>query len=154
MLPFRSNIEYLSDFCLARLDRDFPKRAKDNNPGIIVAGENYGQGSSREHAALSPAYLGIKAVIAKSFARIHKSNLINNGIIPLIFENPEDYYKISLLDEAELSSALTRIAHEEIFEININQTPVKVRLEASKREREILLHGGFLKYISVKGENY
>ena len=154
MLPFRSNIEYLSDFCLARLDRDFPKRAKDNNPGIIVAGENYGQGSSREHAALSPAYLGIKAVIAKSFARIHKSNLINNGIIPLIFENSEDYYKISLLDEAELCSALTRIAHEEIFEININQTPVKVRLEASKREREILLHGGFLKYISVKGENY
>lgn len=154
MLPFRSNIEYLSDFCLTRLERDFPQRAKENNPGLIVAGENYGQGSSREHAALSPAYLGIKAVIAKSFARIHKSNLINNGIIPLVFDNPADYDKISMLDKAELHNALTAISSEESFEIIVNKKPVRVRLEASKRERDIMLHGGFLKYISVKGENY
>lgn len=154
MLPFRSNIEYLSDFCLTRLDRDFPQRAKENNPGLIVAGENYGQGSSREHAALSPAYLGIKAVIAKSFARIHKSNLLNNGIIPLVFDNPADYDKISMLDKAELHNALTAISSEESFEIIVNKKPVRVRLEASKRERDIMLHGGFLKYISVKGENY
>ena len=85
LLPYRSNIPYLSDYCLTPCDIEFPKRAKENGGGIIVAGFNYGQGSSREHAALVPVYLGIRSIIAKSFARIHKQNLINNGIIPLVF---------------------------------------------------------------------
>src|SRR3712207_4304898 len=91
LLPFRSNIPHLANFCLTPCNEDFPKRAKENGGGYIVAGENYGQGSSREHAALAPLYLGIKAVFAKSFARIHKANLINNGIMPLEFINGSDY---------------------------------------------------------------
>ena len=94
LLPFRSNIPYLAEFCLTPSDENFPTKAKENGGGIIVAGSNYGQGSSREHAALAPLYLGIKAVIAKSFARIHKANLINNAIIPLVFEDANDYEDI------------------------------------------------------------
>ena len=99
LLPFRSNIPYLSEFCFNTVDSEFPKRAKENGGGIIVAGSNYGQGSSREHAALAPLYLGIKGVIAKSFARIHKANLINNGIVPLEFINEDDYEDIELMNE-------------------------------------------------------
>lgn len=154
MLPFRSNIDYLSNFCLTRVDKDFPRRAAENKNGIIVAGENYGQGSSREHAALSPAYLGIKAVLVKSFARIHKSNLINNGIIPLTFDNPDDYELFKMLNKVEFNDVLKNISTENIFDIKINDTIIKIRLEISKREREILLCGGFLSYISTKGENY
>jgi len=101
LLPFRSNIPYLSEFCLTPLDPNFPKNAKENNGGFIIAGKNYGQGSSREHAALAPLYLGIRGVMAKSFARIHKSNLINNGIIPLTFKDESDYDKIDVMDEIE-----------------------------------------------------
>ncbi len=86
LLPYRSNVPYLSNFCLTPCDEEFPEKAKENGGGIIVAGTNYGQGSSREHAALAPVYLGIKAVLAKSFARIHKANLINNGILPLVLK--------------------------------------------------------------------
>ncbi|TET04241.1 MAG: aconitate hydratase, partial [Candidatus Atribacteria bacterium] len=91
LLPYRSNIPYLSNYCLTPCDKDFPKKAREYRGGFIIGGTNYGQGSSREHAALVPLYLGIKAVLAKSFARIHQANLVNNGIIPLIFKNPEDY---------------------------------------------------------------
>ena len=91
ILPYRSNIPYLSKFCFEVCDPSFPERAKAAGDGIIVGGSNYGQGSSREHAALVPMYLGIRCVIAKSFARIHVANLINAGILPLTFENPEDY---------------------------------------------------------------
>lgn len=98
LLPFRSNIPHLANFCFNTIDEDFPKRAKENDGGIIVGGENYGQGSSREHAALAPLYLGIKAVIAKSFARIHRDNLINCGILPLVFINKEDYDKLDQMD--------------------------------------------------------
>ena len=107
LLPFRSNIPYLSEFCFNTVDSEFPKRAKENGGGIIVAGSNYGQGSSREHAALAPLYLGIKGVIAKSFARIHKANLINNGIVPLEFINEDDYENIDLMDEFKLKADLT-----------------------------------------------
>ena len=99
LLPFRSNIPYLSEFCFNTVDTEFPKRAKEYNGGFIIAGDNYGQGSSREHAALAPLYLGVKAVIAKSFARIHKANLINNGIIPMEFKEERDYYNIDLVDD-------------------------------------------------------
>ena len=91
LLPYRSNVPYLADFCLTPCDPDFPARAKADGGGFIVAGANYGQGSSREHAALAPLQLGIKAVLAKSFARIHMANLINNGILPLTFADPADY---------------------------------------------------------------
>ena len=99
----RSNIPYLSEYCLAPCDPEFPARAKSKGGGFIVAGSNYGQGSSREHAALVPLYLGIKAVIAKSFARIHMANLINNGILPLTFKNEKDYDLIDRDDKLELS---------------------------------------------------
>ena len=104
LLPFRSNIPYLSEFCFNTIDTEFPKRAKEYNGGFIVACNNYGQGSSREHAALAPLYLGVKAVIAKSFARIHKANLINNGIIPMEFKNEKDYDNISLLDDIQINN--------------------------------------------------
>ena len=91
VLPFRSNIPAISQFVFEQLDPEFPKRAKEKGNGVVVAGENYGQGSSREHAALAPRYLGIRAKIAKSFARIHKANLINFGILPLTFKDPADY---------------------------------------------------------------
>ena len=94
LLPFRSNIPHLGNFCLTPVDETFPERAKAAGGGFLVAGSNYGQGSSREHAALVPLYLGIRAVAAKSFARIHQANLINNGILPLTFENEEDYDRI------------------------------------------------------------
>lgn len=153
LLPFRSNIEHLSTFCLSRLDSEFPERALKNKPGIIVAGENYGQGSSREHAALCPSYLGIKVVLAKSFARIHKSNLINNGILPLTFENPMDYEKIKLLDKLDLKDIWTSLDNNK-FNLHLNGTLIPVKIDASIREKEILLCGGFLNYISEKGENY
>ena len=95
ILPYRSNIPHLSQYCFGVCDSTFPERAKAAGQSIVVGGNNYGQGSSREHAALVPLYLGVRAVIAKSFARIHAANLINAGIMPLTFENPDDYDKIS-----------------------------------------------------------
>ena len=103
VLPYRSNIEKISEFVFLNNKKDFAKICLENNGGFIVAGQNYGQGSSREHAALAPMYLGIKAVLAKSFARIHRANLINFGIIPFTFENPEDYDKIDEMDELEFN---------------------------------------------------
>ena len=99
ILPYRSNVPKLSEFCFTVCDPNFPERAKSEGGGVILGGTNYGQGSSREHAALVPLYLGIKAVIAKSFARIHVANLINFGIIPFTLENPEDYDLIGHVSE-------------------------------------------------------
>ena len=110
LLPYRSNIPYLSDYCLTPVDPAFPARAKAEHGGILVAGQNYGQGSSREHAALVPLYLGIRAVVAKSFARIHRDNLINNGILPLTFANEGDYDDISPMDELTLPHVREAIA--------------------------------------------
>lgn len=153
LLPFRSNIEHLSKFCLSRLDSDFPERALSNTPGIIIAGENYGQGSSREHAAISPAFLGIKAVLAKSFARIHKANLINNGIIPITFKNPSDYDMIQLLDTVDFFD-MNLYLNDDMFKINVNSHTIYVNIDISEREKDILLSGGFLNYISEKGDIY
>ena len=108
----RSNIPEMSKYCYLRYDSEFSKRAKELKSSIIVGGENYGQGSSREHAAINPMYLGIKIVIAKSIARIHKSNLLNHGIIPMVFENKEDYEKISLLDKLEIKNLREGIKKE------------------------------------------
>lgn len=147
LLPFRSNIAYLSNFAFTTKIDDFKERCEANDGGIIVAGENYGQGSSREHAALIPLYLGIKAVVAKSFARIHRSNLINNAILPLVFEDESDFEKISEYDDIKISSMEESIESGNfILEDTTKKIKIKLRADFSEREKEILLEGGYLNY--------
>lgn len=147
LLPFRSNIEYLSNFAFTTKIDDFKDRCEENKGGIIVAGENYGQGSSREHAALLPLYLGIKAVVAKSFARIHRSNLINNAILPLVFEDESDFEKISEYDDIKISNMEESIESGDfILEDLTKNKKIKLRGDFSEREKEILLEGGYLNY--------
>ncbi len=149
LLPYRSNIPYLADFCLNPVDESFAKRAKEKNGGFIVAGQNYGQGSSREHAALAPLYLGIKAVIAKSFARIHMANLINNGILPLTFKNPEDYDLVSQGDSLKMENAQEQIsgASDEMTILDVTAgRAIPVILTLSERQKKILLAGGLLNF--------
>lgn len=149
LLPFRSNIPYLSDFCLTPVDDSFPARAKREGGGILLAGQNYGQGSSREHAALVPLYLGVRAVLAKSFARIHQANLINNGILPLTFVHEEDYDEIAPMDELELPGVRQAIANgqEELTLVDRTQgRTYTVRLPLTERQRGMLLAGGLLLY--------
>ena len=144
LLPYRSNIPYLADYCFHGVDLEFVPRIKELGGGIIIGGENYGQGSSREHAALIPLYLGVKAVIAKSYARIHRSNLINVGILPLILVDGE----FDLLDELDFEQLLEHASKNEEFSI-YNKTKNKkivVKLIATPREREILIKGGYLNY--------
>ena len=151
LLPYRSNIPYLSEYCFNTVDTEFPTRAKENNGGFIVAGENYGQGSSREHAALAPLYLGIKGVICKSFARIHKANLINSGIVPMIFENEEDYNDIGLLDSLEIPDILEKIDDGVLEVKNItNGRSFRVKTQLSQKEIEIIKAGGKLNYTKIK----
>ncbi len=148
ILPLRSNIPAISKFCFAVCDEAFHDRALDMKKSIIIGGANYGQGSSREHAALAPLYLGVKAVIVKSFARIHKANLINAGIIPLTFKNEADYDKISLKDELVLENIKEIIKNDgEIILIN-KTTGEKIELaaELSERDREMLIDGGLLNF--------
>lgn len=147
ILPYRSNVPYLSKFCFSVIDESFPERAKAAGSSVIIGGVNYGQGSSREHAALVPLYLGIKAVIAKSFARIHAANLINAGILPLAFADEKSYDEISQNDKIELINL-----HEGIKQGNITlkdlTTGKQYKLCGSftERQREILLAGGLLNY--------
>jgi aconitate hydratase len=151
LLPYRSNIPYLSEYCFSLVDKDFSKKAKENNGGIIVAGKNYGQGSSREHAALAPLYLGIKAVLAKSFARIHKNNLINNGIIPLTFINEIDYDVIDEMDELVIDDLLTQVENKKVEIINKTKNKnFEMELNISQREIDMLKSGGLLNYMSLK----
>ena len=149
LLPYRSNIPYLSDYCLTPVDAAFPARAKAEKGGILVAGQNYGQGSSREHAALVPLYLGIRAVVAKSFARIHQANLINNGILPLTFANEADYADIDQMDELSLPNVRAAItAGEECLTLR-NETKghdYAVLLPLTSRQRGMILAGGLLNY--------
>lgn len=145
VLPYRSNIGAISQFVFEIIDPEFPARAKQKGGGIVVGGENYGQGSSREHAALAPRYLGIKAKIAKSFARIHKDNLINFGIVPLVFSDPADYESIRQGDMIRIPAVRKAVAEgaTEIV-IKVDSRQVKTRLEVSDRQRRILLAGGIL----------
>lgn len=147
LLPFRSNIPYLSNFCFNTVDEAFPDRAKENGGGFIIGGENYGQGSSREHAALAPLYLGVRGVLVKSFARIHKANLINSGIVPMEFLNETDYDKINLLDKLEFPNILDKL-DSGLIEINNLTTNEKilVKVELSDKEVEVLKAGGKLNY--------
>ncbi len=146
LLPYRSNIPYYSDYCFIHVDKEFPARCKSMGGGVIIGGANYGQGSSREHAALVPLYLGIRAVLAKSFARIHKANLVNSGIIPLTFKDPADYDSISLLDEISFPNIREEvISGAEITVVSGGKT-FKAELEVSDRQRQALLAGGTLNY--------
>ncbi|HHV39233.1 MAG TPA: aconitate hydratase [Tepidimicrobium sp.] len=148
LLPYRSNIPYLADYCMTPCDPEFPIRARENGGGIIVAGSNYGQGSSREHAALVPLYLGIKAVIAKSFARIHRENLINNGILPLVFANQSDFDNMVTLDELVLENLLEQIEDGKITAKNKTRDEEYILLlDISERQKDILIAGGLLNWM-------
>lgn len=149
LLPYRSNVPYLSEFCLTPCDAGFPARAKENCGGFIVAGQNYGQGSSREHAALAPLYLGVKGVVALGFARIHRANLINNGILPLCLEDEADYEALSLGDEITIDRVHEQIAaaaRGEGVTLRCGDREIKVRMTITPRQRDILLAGGLLNY--------
>lgn len=148
ILPLRSNIPAISQYCFTVCDKEFPKRALELGGSIIVGGVNYGQGSSREHAALAPLYLGVKAVLVKSFARIHRSNLINAGILPLTFVNEADYDSISEGDELAIPDVKKLIMNGSELTV-INKTTGKeipVLCELSDRTRDIILAGGLLNY--------
>ncbi len=148
ILPLRSNIPAISKFCFAVCDEAFHDRALEMKKSIIIGGANYGQGSSREHAALAPLYLGVKAVIVKSFARIHKANLINAGIIPLTFKNEADYDKISLKDELLIENIKELIKNDGEIILTNKTTGEKIELvaELSERDREMLIDGGLLNF--------
>jgi aconitate hydratase len=148
LLPFRSNIPYLAEFCLVPCDPEFPARAKANGGGFIIGGSNYGQGSSREHAALAPLQLGIKGVIAKSFARIHMANLINSGIVPMTFENEKDYDAIDMNDELIIEDAINQIkkANTIVIKNLTKNTQFNVEVSLSDRQVQMILAGGLLNY--------
>ncbi len=148
ILPLRSNIPAISKFCFTICDEQFPERAQTLGASIIVGGANYGQGSSREHAALAPLHLGVKAVLTKSFARIHRSNLINAGILPLNFKNEADYDKISLGDKLEISDVRTAIKDGcDLVVTNLTTgDKIECTCELSERAKAIVLAGGLLCY--------
>ena len=152
LLPFRSNIPYLSQFCFNTIDTEFPKRAKNLGGGFIIAGENYGQGSSREHAALAPLYLGVRGVIAKSFARIHKANLINNGIVPLEFKNEADYNEVDPLDELVIDNIKEALTKGSVKVKNISKnSEYEVLIELTEKEIQVIKAGGRLNYLKNLG---
>lgn len=149
ILPYRSNIPHLSQYCFAVCDESFPERIKADGKGFIVGGANYGQGSSREHAALVPLYLGVKAVITKSFARIHVANLVNAGILPFTFKNENDYDKIEQGDELALEGIREKIEKNEAVVLKNITKGEEYDLDSSHlsdRQRDMLLCGGLLDY--------
>ena len=148
VLPYRSNVPKISEFCFSVVDETFAARAKEAGKGFIVGGSNYGQGSSREHAALAPLYLGIKAVIAKSFARIHAANLVNAGILPLIFENPDDYDEIEQGDVLRLDGVRAALEDDRII-LHAGDKNIPLRMELAERQKEVLLAGGLLDYAAL-----
>jgi aconitate hydratase len=164
ILPLRSNVPAISEYVFYWLDPDFAKRAKEKHGGFIVGGENYGQGSSREHAALAPMYLGIKGVIAKSFARIHRANLINFGIIPFELQNAADFDLLSqsaqvtidnvvqkLKDGSKTMDALVKSDKKATTTTTSSNTnKVTLTIDLTQRQREVLVAGGLLNYIRLK----
>lgn len=151
----RSNIPLMSKYCYHRYDPEFSERAKKMGQSIIVGGENYGQGSSREHAAINPMYLGVRAVIAKSIARIHKGNLLNHGIIPMVFEDPADYDKLEMGDELEIQDLLNQMKTKVVeVQDTTKHITFKARLELSENELEVISCGGQLRYLKKQlGKN-
>ena len=152
ILPLRSNIPAISEHAFERLDPDFAARAKREGGGFIIGGENYGQGSSREHAAIAPRYLGVKAVIAKSFARIHRANLINFGILPVVFVDQKDYQEVHQGDQLELDVSQLGKNGIAALEVNDHSTgrTFAVRCDLSEREAGVIRAGGLLNYISKR----
>ena len=153
ILPYRSNIPYLSNFCFTVCDKEFPARAKEYGKGIIIGGQNYGQGSSREHAALVPLYLGIKAVLAKSFARIHCANLANAGIVPLSFEDEADYDRIDQMDDLALPNLRAELKQNQPITVEDKTKGFTIHAHAqlTKRQRDMVLAGGLLNYTKENG---
>lgn len=144
----RSNIPLMSQYCYCRYDPDFAARAKALGKSIIIGGENYGQGSSREHAAINPMYLGVKAVIAKSMARIHKGNLVNHGIIPMLFADPADYDRIDQMDDLEIDGFRDQIAERRVLiKDRTRGFSFEAVLDLSDSELEVILCGGQLRYL-------
>ena len=152
ILPLRSNIPKISQYCFAVCDEEFPKRALELGESIVVGGSNYGQGSSREHAALAPLYLGVKAVLVKSFARIHMANLINAGIIPMTFADESDYDKIDMLDELKIENLIESLkSSDSVIVKNVTKgADIKAKLDLSERQRAMLIAGGLLNYTREK----
>ncbi len=155
VLPFRSNIPRISEFVFSNLDEGFARKAlatKERGGGIIVGGENYGQGSSREHAAIAPMYLGIQAVIAKSFARIHRSNLINFGILPLIFRDHHDSDRLERGDILVIGGLRESLEKHQVYSIE-NRTKgftFQVVSNLNEREKEIIRRGGLLPFVKER----
>ena len=154
ILPLRSNIPAISEFVYHRLDETFAKRAKELGKSVIIGGNNYGQGSSREHAAMAPMYLGVKAVIVKNFARIHRANLINFGVLPLEFDNTGDYDKINQDDTLKISGVKSAVDNGGRFILENERTNEKypVHGDFSERQKKVLLAGGLLPYIKSQSK--
>jgi aconitate hydratase len=144
ILPYRSNVPKLSSFCFSCIDEGFPERAMRAGSSVIVGGENYGQGSSREHAALTLVHLGVRAVIAKSFARIHLANLINSGIVPLVFKNAGDYDKLAMGDKITLVNLLDGISTGSVTAV-VGGAEIELICSLSYRQQEIIRAGGLLR---------
>ena len=157
VLPYRSNIPAISEFVFSTIDETFSARAREareRGGGIIISGENYGQGSSREHAAIAPMYLGLQAVIAKSFARIHRSNLVNFGVLPLLFKSPSDYEKVVKKDRLRIKNVIASLFSGQIYEVeNLTKGHTfEVRSSLNEREKKLVLKGGLLPYIKELSE--
>lgn len=149
----RSNIPEISKFCYGRIDSGFHDRCKQLGKSIIIGGENYGQGSSREHAAIAPMYLGVKAVIAKSMARIHKNNLVNHGVLPLLFANPSDYDNIEMIDELVVENIAEQIRSRKVTVKNITKNvSFEAKVDLTDREIDIIIAGGQLRYVANKNK--
>lgn len=156
VLPFRSNIPKISEFLFSGIDATFSKRAKEAKEKggcIIIGGENYGQGSSREHAAMAPMFLGLQAVIAKAFARIHKANLINFGILPLQFKNPSDYEKAEKGDRLAIKDVINSLSGSQVYKVEniIKGTAFEVVSDLNDRQKQIIMKGGLLPYTKQQG---
>jgi aconitate hydratase len=149
ILPLRSNIPAISEYVFSGVDPAFPKRAQEAGGGAVVGGENYGQGSSREHAALAPMYLGVKWICAKSFARIHRANLVNFGLLPLAFVNPQDYRYLNQGDRLEIDGVIGSLREDKplIIRNRTNGTSIEVTYDLSPRQKEIIMAGGLLNYM-------
>jgi aconitate hydratase len=155
ILPLRSNLAKISEFTFSAVDKDFVKHAKELGGGFIVAGENYGQGSSREHAALAPRYLGVKAVLAKSFARIHLANMINFGLLPFVFKNPKDYDELNENDAIEFTGLIQTLNDNKdvIATVVGNGKKIVLTYSLTQRQKDILFAGGLLNFIKARNSS-
>ena len=154
VLPLRSNIPEISKFVYNQVDPEFPEKAKKAGDTAVIGGENYGQGSSREHAAIAPRYLGVRVKIAKSFARIHYDNLINFGIVPLVFENPEDYMLLKEGDSIIFPKVREEILNKSQVTVQLHNKTLKTRNNFSERDRNKIIYGGLLNYLIKRVKNH